>query len=55
MYSVKLYSVDGTLKRSFAVDSAYKFYKRIRELIKSGASLISRENKSAELSLTEEY
>ena len=53
MYSVKLYTDDGTLKKSFVVYNAYRFGKQIRELIKTGASLISRENKRAELEITE--
>lgn len=50
MYSIKLYTDDGTLKKSFVVHNAYRFYKRIRELVKNGAMLISNESKLAELS-----
>lgn len=54
MYSIKLYSVDGTLKRSFVVPNAYQFLKRMISLKKSGALLISREDTSAEFTATEE-
>ena len=49
MYKIKLYATDGTLKKSFAVHSPFRFEKRIGELIKSSALLIGRNDKLAEL------
>lgn len=49
MYKIKLYSSDGTLKKSFTVYNSYRFEERVRLLIRSGAFLIDKTIDLAEL------
>ena len=49
MYNIKLYSSDGTLKKSIVVYSSYRFEKFVRSLIRDGAFLIDKNSNFAEL------